>query len=359
MLVERKTGQNEERLVLVDFGLAGIVNESADPHPNLTRSKVTMGTVNYMAPEQHIDAKRVDFRTDLYACGVVLYECITGDLPLGRFLLPTERGIFVPPSVDLCLAKALARPLDERYQSVAEFDLALAKIEDELKTFPVTSPPAQKSVSKAPEVLSVESTQLLSGKSTGFGTSYKTHFASVPLWIKKPTMAYGILALLIGLAIGIMISRRVAKEVVIQGENISPIFAGVSFIAPMPMFQKVGDGKQEVDMSTVVGKGAAEAQKWKSLSPVWGYEKGMISYLAKQGEAGHFRRDLSFAVAPIKVPQGKHTTRFLIDLKTGESFDIVPDTIYILDNHDDHTFQAIEAILFFNSFVNLFISSMS
>ncbi len=315
VLVERKTGQNEERLVLVDFGLAGIVNESADPHPNLTRSKVTMGTVNYMAPEQHIDAKRVDFRTDLYACGVVLYECITGDLPLGRFLLPTERGIFVPPSVDLCLAKALARPLDERYQSVAEFDLALAKIEDELKTFPVTSPPAQKSVSKAPEVLSVESTQLLSGKSTGFGTSYKTHFASVPLWIKKPTMAYGILALLIGLAIGIMISRRVAKEVVIQGENISPIFAGVSFIAPMPMFQKVGDGKQEVDMSTVVGKGAAEAQKWKSLSPVWGYEKGMISYLAKQGEAGHFRRDLSFAVAPIKVPQGKATTRVLIELQ--------------------------------------------
>ena len=128
-------------------------------------------------------------------------------------------------------------------------------------------------------------------------------------------MAYGILALLIGLAIGIMVSRRVAKEVVIQGENISPIYAGVSFKAPMPMFQKVGEDKQEVDMSTVASKKAAEWQKWKSLSPVWGYENSMISYLAKQGEAGHFRRDLSFAVAPIKVPQGKASARVFVELQ--------------------------------------------
>jgi serine/threonine protein kinase len=316
VLVERKAGQSEERLVLVDFGLAGIVNESADPHPNLTRSKVTMGTVNYMAPEQHVDAKRVDFRTDLYACGVILYECITGDLPLGRFLLPTERGVFVPPSVDLCLAKALARPLEERYQSVSEFDIALAKIEDELHTFPVTPLPVTKVVSKVPEVpSSLESTYLLSGKSTGFGTGYKTQFASVPLWIKKPAMAYGILSLLIGLIIGIMVSRRVAKEVVIQEDNITPVYTGVSFKAPMPLFQKVNEGKQEVDMSSAAGKKSSSEQKWKSPSPVWGYENGMISYLAKQGEAGHFRRDLSFVVAPIKVPTTKAVARVFIELQ--------------------------------------------
>ena len=40
----------------------------------------------------------------------------------------------------------------------------------------------------------------------------------------------------------------------------------------------------------------------------------------------------------------------LIDLKTGESFDIVPDTIYILDNHDDHTFQAIEDVVLISVF---------
>ncbi|MDA0713489.1 MAG: serine/threonine-protein kinase, partial [bacterium] len=111
ILVEKVEGKADERVVLVDFGLAGILNESNDPHPNLTRSKVTMGTVNYMAPEQHDDAKRVDFRSDLYACGVILYECITGDLPLGRFLFPTERGLRVPVSIDICLAKALSRPL--------------------------------------------------------------------------------------------------------------------------------------------------------------------------------------------------------------------------------------------------------
>ncbi len=315
VLVERKVGQSEERLVLVDFGLAGIVNESADPHPNLTRSKVTMGTVNYMAPEQHVDAKRVDFRTDLYACGVILYECITGDLPLGRFLLPTERGIFVPLSVDVCLAKALARPLDERYQSVTEFDVALAKIEEELKTLPTAPAPLPKAVMKALEQPSLEGTKLLNEKSTGFLTSYKTHFASVPLWVKKPTMAYGILALLIGLTIGIMVSHRVAKEVVIQGEETTPVYAGISFKAPVPMFEKMGEEKHTVDMSKLTSRDISQWQKWKSQSPVWGYENEMISYLAKQGEAGHFRRDLSFAIAPIKVPQAKATARVSIELQ--------------------------------------------
>ena len=56
----------------VDFGLAGILDEENDPHPNLTKSRMTMGTVNYMAPEQRTDAKRVDQRAwqDLIIVGV-------------------------------------------------------------------------------------------------------------------------------------------------------------------------------------------------------------------------------------------------------------------------------------------------
>src|SRR5690606_37393142 len=90
----------DERPVLVDFGLAGILEEENDPHPNLTKSRMTMGTVNYMAPEQRTDAKRVDQRADLYAAGVIFYELLTGDLPIGRFALPTERGFGVSKSVD-------------------------------------------------------------------------------------------------------------------------------------------------------------------------------------------------------------------------------------------------------------------
>jgi predicted Zn finger-like uncharacterized protein len=132
-----------ERLVLVDFGLAGMTEEDLDPHPNLTKSRMTMGTVNYMAPEQRTDAKRVDHRADIYSAGVMLYEMLTGDLPLGRFALPTERGLAVPASIDRIIVKALARTADERYQQALHFDAELAAVEAELRrAVPATPPPS-------------------------------------------------------------------------------------------------------------------------------------------------------------------------------------------------------------------------
>jgi|GEM_PF-791324 len=121
----------EERLVLLDFGLAGMA-EALDPHPNLTKSRMTMGTVNYMAPEQRTDAKRVDERADIYALGVIFYELLTGDLPLGRFKLPTERGLNLPLSVDECISKTLDREREKRFVDAAALDRALASIEKEL-----------------------------------------------------------------------------------------------------------------------------------------------------------------------------------------------------------------------------------
>ncbi len=145
-----------DRLVLVDFGLAGIVDEEYDPHPNLTKSRMTMGTVNYMAPEQRTDAKRVDHRADLYAAGVILYELLTGDLPLGRFALPTERGTKLPPSIDRCIVTALARNPDERFQNAAELDEAIAGIEIEIgstATLPKAAAPAAPGVAAAAGVV--------------------------------------------------------------------------------------------------------------------------------------------------------------------------------------------------------------
>lgn len=115
------------RVVLVDFGLVGIDGFVFDPHPNLTKSKVTMGTLNYMAPEQHVDAKRVDQRSDIYSAGVILFEMLTGELPLGRYLLPKERGMGLPEKIDEILIKALARSFDIRYENTEIFlnDLAL------------------------------------------------------------------------------------------------------------------------------------------------------------------------------------------------------------------------------------------
>lgn len=122
-----------DRVVLVDFGLVGIGGLAFDPHPNLTKSKVTMGTVNYMAPEQHLDAKRVDHRSDIYSAGVILYEMLTGDLPLGRYNLPSERGMNLPPQVDTILARSLSRNLEDRYERAENFlaDLERLPLEKE------------------------------------------------------------------------------------------------------------------------------------------------------------------------------------------------------------------------------------
>lgn len=118
-----------DRVVLVDFGLVGIGGFGIDPHPNLTKSKVTMGTVNYMAPEQHVDAKRVDLRSDLYSCGVILFEMITGDLPIGRYQMPHERGIDVPIKLENILAKALSRMPEDRFSSAEEFLTEITSID--------------------------------------------------------------------------------------------------------------------------------------------------------------------------------------------------------------------------------------
>jgi serine/threonine protein kinase len=205
-----------ERLVLVDFGLAGILDEENDPHPNLTKSRMTMGTVNYMAPEQRTDAKRVDQRADLYAAGVILYELLTGDLPLGRFALPTERGAPVPASVDRCIVRALARNPDERYQQAAQFDEDLRAIEAELRKTagqdtvigrarPSTSP-GLKNIKKfdgnqrsaSEDVITTGDLVHVTGN--GAATAWMT---SVP-WIKKSALYWSAGALFVGALIGVL-----------------------------------------------------------------------------------------------------------------------------------------------------------
>lgn len=261
--------QSGERLVLVDFGLAGLLNEAANPHPNLTRSRVTMGTVNYMAPEQHIDAKRVDGRSDLYSVGVILYEAILGDLPLGRFALPSERHFDAPESLDLLLSKALSREPEKRYQSATDFDQALSLIEEDL----VTYQPRETSGAK----VYYFPTQNLSEN--------PTQWATVPPWVKKPRLAWGALALACGLILGIWISRTHPHEVVISEEGAHGIQTGTEF--------------------------EAFHENWKSESPVWEPSKKEIRYLARQGNAGHFRRDLSLLIQQDKLESPIWSSRFM------------------------------------------------
>ncbi|HEX5745480.1 MAG TPA: serine/threonine-protein kinase [Archangium sp.] len=108
---------------VADFGLAGI--RRPDSRLQLTATAVAMGTLNYMAPEQRRDAKNVDGRADLFSFGVVLYEMLTGEVPVGRFKLPSERVQGLDARVDAVVARLLENEPEARFPKAAEVCQAL------------------------------------------------------------------------------------------------------------------------------------------------------------------------------------------------------------------------------------------
>lgn len=125
---------------ITDFGLARR-RVSAD----VTLSGSALGSPRYMSPEQAL-GKRADHRSDIFSLGVVLYEMLTGVAPFGgenEFALAQQIISFVPPApsavisevpkgVDHVVARMIAKPLDERYQSARELARDLAQCVQQL-----------------------------------------------------------------------------------------------------------------------------------------------------------------------------------------------------------------------------------
>jgi tRNA A-37 threonylcarbamoyl transferase component Bud32 len=114
------------RVKIADFGIAKLLARPTKDH-TLTGPWQVMGTLHYMAPEQMDNPLAVDHRADIYSLGVILYEMLTGDLPLGRFALPSQK-LPLDARLDEVLLRALAREPDRRYQQVREFQAALHSI---------------------------------------------------------------------------------------------------------------------------------------------------------------------------------------------------------------------------------------
>jgi serine/threonine protein kinase len=106
----------EGRVKVADFGLAKMDDPSLTSA--LTRTHVTMGTPDFVAPEALIAGTVLDHRADLYAVGVMLYQMLTGELPRGMFKMPSVRGGGeIDPRIDAIIAKAMQPERDARYQS--------------------------------------------------------------------------------------------------------------------------------------------------------------------------------------------------------------------------------------------------
>ncbi len=106
------------RVKIADFGLVKLLNKTTED-AKLTGTTQAMGTLHYMAPEQMRGAANVDNRADIYSLGVVFYEMLTGELPIGRFAPPSTK-IPVDDRLDEVVLRALANAPEQRYQQVSE-----------------------------------------------------------------------------------------------------------------------------------------------------------------------------------------------------------------------------------------------
>ena len=107
------------RVKVLDFGLAMVMSPT-----QFTTNARAMGKAYYMSEEQLYQPKEVDARSDLFSVGAVLYELLTGKVPMGRFLLPSEIIKDLPVEVDKVVDRAMQTDPSARYQSASEMSEA-------------------------------------------------------------------------------------------------------------------------------------------------------------------------------------------------------------------------------------------
>ena len=128
-----------EWIKLLDFGVVKFSEASSQRVRQLTEMGRTVGTPQYMAPEQATVGATVDHRIDVYALGVVLYELLTGDVPFeaddvqvmmhlvvkGRPRPPRKLRPELAPALERVVLKAMARDSKGRFETMFEFAEAL------------------------------------------------------------------------------------------------------------------------------------------------------------------------------------------------------------------------------------------
>src|SRR5215212_7587674 len=142
---------------ITDFGIARLPNSAVK-----TMTGLILGSPRYMSPEQVI-GKSIDARSDIFSLGVVLYEALTGVAPFDGDNVnaimystvnttpppPSSHNRNVPAMLDLIVAKAMAKLLEDRYQTIKELGDDLREVRRQLDSSrpaaalkASTSPPA-------------------------------------------------------------------------------------------------------------------------------------------------------------------------------------------------------------------------
>jgi hypothetical protein len=144
LALDRDDPAGAERAKLLDFGIARVEWEET----RITNTGGPLGTPGYMSPEQEIGSDEIDARSDLFALGAVLYECLMGDPPPpqspsglvrtgGNPAVRFDSGRLkssglVAPAWYAIIEKAMAPNPADRYQDARSFGQALRGLRDEL-----------------------------------------------------------------------------------------------------------------------------------------------------------------------------------------------------------------------------------
>jgi serine/threonine protein kinase len=145
---------------VLDFGVSKMIYRGSgegEDEGDLTKTGMVMGTPYYMSSEQARGERNLDGRVDVYACGVMMYEALTGKRPFtgktynallmailtNPYTPATQLRAGLPADVDRVLGRAMARKRDDRYGSAAEFQQDLVTLGDALRGRPMIATPRQ------------------------------------------------------------------------------------------------------------------------------------------------------------------------------------------------------------------------
>jgi serine/threonine protein kinase/membrane protein involved in colicin uptake len=187
----------QNRVKLMDFGVAKIQDTE---RTHRTQLGTMVGTPSYMSPEQ-VQGLAVDHRSDLFSCGIVLYQFLTGQRPFtgGDWTLrkmivhddpvrPSQVNAALSPEFDRVIGRALAKVPEARYQSAADFGRALQRVyegkpaEDEEDDRTIMRPtPPQAAAPRAPEPRTA-APHPAAGTSTGSSSTGGSQEVEVEFW---------------------------------------------------------------------------------------------------------------------------------------------------------------------------------